>query len=89
MPATQPAQTPPQLASARLAFPFHPADSFSFGIVLWEIVTHEVPRRGFVQPLPLSDACPAGVSQLIRDCLQTDQRQRPSASEIVERLKAM
>ena len=94
MQATQPAHTPPPLASAHLASAHLasvpcPADSFSFGIVLWEIVTHEVPRRGFVQLPPPSEACPAGVSQLIRDCLQTDPRQRPSAVEIVEGLRAM
>lgn len=59
------------------------------GIILWEIVMHEVPRRGYVQPPPPSQACPAGLSDLIRDCLLTDPRQRPSAAQIVERLRAL
>jgi serine/threonine protein kinase len=67
----------------------HRSDVYSMGVVLWELVTKRVPRRGDVAPPPPSDDCPAGLSQLIGDCLQLEPEQRPTAEQVLERLQAL
>lgn len=57
--------------------------------VLWELATKRIPRRGDVAPPPPSDACPAGLSQLIGDCLQLEPERRPDAQQVLDRLKAL
>lgn len=61
----------------------------SAGVVLWEIATRRVPRRGDVEPPPPSADCPAGLSQLIADCLQLEPTARPTAQQALERLQAL
>ena len=34
------------------------ADIFSFGVLLWELVTGEIPRRGKLRELRCAAACP-------------------------------
>ena len=65
------------------------ADTFSYGVVLWELVTKEQTRRGNWRPVRVPDECPAGVEALIQDCLTNDIARRPSMQEIVERLVAL
>ena len=65
------------------------ADAFSYGVVLWELVTKEQTRRGNWRPVRVPDECPAAVEALIIDCLTDDIERRPSMQEIVERLVAL
>ena len=62
------------------------ADAFSYGVVLWELVTKEQTRRGNWRPVRVPEECPAAVEALIIDCLTDDIDRRPSMQEIVERL---
>ena len=65
------------------------ADAFSYGVVVWELVTKEQTRRGNWRPVRVPEECPAEVEQLIADCLTEDVERRPSMREVVERLVAL
>ena len=41
-------------------------DSFSFGVVLWELITKEQSQRGNWRPVRVPEECPAEVEQLLR-----------------------
>ena len=43
-------------------------DSFSFGVVLWEIITKERSQRGNWRPVRVPEECPAEVEALLRVC---------------------
>jgi serine/threonine protein kinase len=72
------------------------ADSFSFGMVLFEIITREKPpsrdpMRGFeLDPAEISAALPADCPPELRvmtlDCIKSDQNARPGFKEIMDRL---
>jgi hypothetical protein len=61
-------------------------DMYSLGIVLWEIVTGDMPRRGFTTLPPPSERCPAELAALIQECTVADPKIRPTAKEAYERL---
>ncbi len=60
------------------------ADIFSYGVVLWEIVTHEQPTRGGVRDCRVPQECPAEIDDLISRCMHADPFQRPTAKEICD-----
>ena len=41
-----------------VAFGLPQVDIYSFGVVLWELVTKEMPRRGFLRDVRVPDECP-------------------------------
>ena len=43
-------------------------DSFSFGVVLWEVITKERSQRGNWRPVRVPEECPAEVEALLRVC---------------------
>ncbi len=56
---------------------------YSFGVVLWEIITQETPSRGQLRDFQVPQECPQSISDLHESCLQQDPTQRPSAAEAV------
>lgn len=64
-------------------------DIYSFGIVLWEIVTGERPLRGQTRELRVPEECPPEVDALISRCMAADPAARPSAKDIHEALLAI
>lgn len=64
-------------------------DIYSYGIVLWEICTGEMPERGRLRDIRVPEECTEQVRQLILECLDSRPSKRPSALQIVERLRAM
>lgn len=48
-----------------LLSPVLQVDIYSFGVVLWEIVTQDRGRRGQLRQTKVPDECPAGIEELI------------------------
>ncbi|KAI3430353.1 hypothetical protein D9Q98_004948 [Chlorella vulgaris] len=63
------------------------ADVYSFGVLLWEIVTGEVPSRGQLRDPVVPDECPPEVAALIDRCLSHDPGDRPTSTNLVELLQ--
>ncbi|KAK9904880.1 hypothetical protein WJX75_004665 [Coccomyxa subellipsoidea] len=56
------------------------ADIYSFGVILWEIVTAERPFRKQFRAPRAPEECPADIAALIRDCLSPEPEARPSST---------
>ena len=77
------------------------ADVFSFGAVLWQLTTRELPYENkstfeaaaavameSVRP-PFPDGIPSTYQQLVEECWQDDPDKRPQFEEIVDALSEM
>ncbi|KAL0046841.1 hypothetical protein WJX82_011234 [Trebouxia sp. C0006] len=42
------------------------ADIFSYGVILWEVVTHEQPTRGGLRDSVCPQECPAAIDSLMK-----------------------
>lgn len=62
-------------------------DVYSFGVIMWEVASHEQPARGRMRNLRVPQECPAEVDALINRCLSEDPENRPTAKEAYGTLK--
>ncbi|XP_026169089.1 mitogen-activated protein kinase kinase kinase 7-like [Mastacembelus armatus] len=76
-------------------------DAYSYGVVLWEMLTREVPFKGFEglqvawlvvekqERLTIPTSCPASFAELMRKCWQADPKERPQFKQVLATLETM
>ncbi|XP_056149862.1 mitogen-activated protein kinase kinase kinase 10-like [Lampris incognitus] len=76
-------------------------DTYSYGVVLWEMLTREVPFKGFEglqvawlvvekqERLTIPTSCPASFAELMRKCWQADSKERPQFKQVLMTLETM
>ncbi|XP_036422389.1 mitogen-activated protein kinase kinase kinase 20 isoform X2 [Colossoma macropomum] len=76
-------------------------DTYSYGVVLWEMLTREIPFKGLEglqvawlvveknERLTIPSSCPASFAGLMRKCWETESSKRPLFKEILSTLEAM
>ena len=57
-------------------------DIFAMGILLWELVTGDLPIKGAMRDVQVPAECPVGIKNLIVDCMRGRASDRPSAAEV-------
>uniref|UniRef100_A0A8C9VXQ6 Protein kinase domain-containing protein n=1 Tax=Scleropages formosus TaxID=113540 RepID=A0A8C9VXQ6_SCLFO len=76
-------------------------DTYSYGVVLWEMLTREIPFKGLEglqvawlvvekhERLTIPSSCPASFAELMRKCWATDPKERPMFKQILMTLETM
>ncbi|XP_033842578.1 mitogen-activated protein kinase kinase kinase 20 [Periophthalmus magnuspinnatus] len=76
-------------------------DTFSYGVVLWEMMTREIPFNGLEglqvawlvveknERLTIPSGCPSSFAELMRNCWKTDPKERPIFKSILCTLESM
>uniref|UniRef100_A0A8C6TTK3 Protein kinase domain-containing protein n=1 Tax=Neogobius melanostomus TaxID=47308 RepID=A0A8C6TTK3_9GOBI len=76
-------------------------DTFSYGVVLWEMLTREIPFKGLEglqvawlvveknERLTIPSGCPRCFAELMTSCWKTDPKERPMFKQILGTLESM
>ncbi|XP_020666627.2 mitogen-activated protein kinase kinase kinase 20 isoform X1 [Pogona vitticeps] len=76
-------------------------DTYSYGVVLWEMLTREVPFKGLEglqvawlvveknERLTIPSSCPGSFAELMHQCWEADPKKRPSFKQIISILDSM
>ncbi|XP_015231748.1 PREDICTED: mitogen-activated protein kinase kinase kinase MLT-like isoform X1 [Cyprinodon variegatus] len=76
-------------------------DTFSYGVVLWEMLTREIPFKGLEglqvawlvveknERLTIPSSCPASFAELMRKCWSAEPKERPMFKQILGTLESM
>ncbi|XP_041858290.1 mitogen-activated protein kinase kinase kinase 20 [Melanotaenia boesemani] len=76
-------------------------DAFSYGVVLWEMLTREIPFKGLEglqvawlvveknERLTIPSGCPPSFAKLMRKCWATEPKERPMFKQILSTLESM
>ncbi|XP_048048754.1 mitogen-activated protein kinase kinase kinase 20 isoform X3 [Megalobrama amblycephala] len=76
-------------------------DTYSYGVVLWEMLTREIPFKGLEglqvawlvveknERLTIPSCCPASFACLMRSCWVTEPKDRPVFKDILSTLESM
>ncbi|KAM4608838.1 mitogen-activated protein kinase kinase kinase 20 isoform 2-T3 [Polymixia lowei] len=76
-------------------------DTYSYGVVLWEMLTREIPFKGLEglqvawlvveknERLTIPSSCPASFAELMRKCWGTEPKERPMFKHILSTLESM
>ncbi|KAM5265095.1 mitogen-activated protein kinase kinase kinase 20 isoform 1-T2 [Hipposideros larvatus] len=76
-------------------------DTYSYGVVLWEMLTREVPFKGLEglqvawlvveknERLTIPSSCPRSFAELLHQCWEADAKKRPSFKQIISILDSM
>ncbi|XP_052004110.1 mitogen-activated protein kinase kinase kinase 20-like isoform X1 [Xyrauchen texanus] len=76
-------------------------DTYSYGVVLWEMLTREIPFKGLEglqvawlvveknERLTIPSCCPASFACLMRSCWVTEPKDRPIFKQILSTLESM
>ncbi|XP_030613725.1 mitogen-activated protein kinase kinase kinase 20 [Archocentrus centrarchus] len=76
-------------------------DTFSYGVVLWEMLTREIPFKGLEglqvawlvveknERLTIPSGCPSCFAELMKKCWATEPKERPMFKQILSTLESM
>ncbi|XP_059822643.1 mitogen-activated protein kinase kinase kinase 20-like isoform X1 [Hypanus sabinus] len=76
-------------------------DTYSYGVVLWEMMTQEIPFKGLEglqvawlvveknERLTIPKSCPASFAEILHQCWETDPKKRPNFKQVLGSLEVM
>lgn len=60
------------------------ADSYSYGVIAYQLLAGAIPRGRFKPLALLTPGCPSGFSRCVDRCLEVTSSERPSAEQIIQ-----